>query len=529
MKWNNVLCIYPYRYRNPYYVFPPLALEYLAGAIEDLVEKVTIVDMRFEKNIKPYFKDVDIVCTFGHFEDCAIFGQVKEDSLLEIAELLPEEIPMITGGTVSMDIEATFKRCKKLNIVIRGNPEYPVRELFLKGSPEGVKNLVYRNNNGELVFNEICAYPISNEILPARHLRKYEYQAGGIPCDILRTSIGCNYRCSFCYQYGKGFETKYLKWQGRTADSIFKELQGSNAAFVGFIDDDLLVDMDRIDQLCDLIINSKMKKLFAGTSRINYIIDREKTLKKMEQAGFIGISYGIESPYDKTLKLYRKGTTAAINETGLRLINKTNMLLICSFILGSPGETKEEILYYLQFARKFDIDTVVTNRLRISEDTELYRLLFDLQTRKLKDTKYKMVEGKELEQIKYAIKYGQRTPLRILLMLTKLSRHKGMFISPFYILASFLNTAIKGTIAERIFVIRWLLRIFMVIFRSNLWRMFERSIAIILHRPVKIINWIFERADTKLNISIIVLPKVFNILYHKVYEKQKLQHGWKPG
>ncbi|MEW6007161.1 MAG: radical SAM protein [bacterium] len=528
MKWNNVLCIYPYRYRNPYYAFPPLALEYLAGAIEDIVEKVTLVDLRFEKDIKPYFKDVDIVATFGHFEDCAIFGQLKEDSLLEIAELLPKGIPLITGGTVSLDIEATFKRCKRLNIVIRGNPEYPVRELFLKGSPEGVKNLVYRNN-GELIFNESYTYPISNEILPARHLRRYEYQVWGISCDILKTSMGCNYRCSFCYQYGKGFETKYLKWQGRTPDSIFKELQSSNAVFVGFMDDDLLVDMERIDKLCDLVISSKMKKLFAGNSRTNYIIKRGKTLKKMEKAGFIGMSYGIESPYDKTLKLYKKGTTPAINEEALRLMNKTNMLLISSFILGSPGETKEEILYYLQYARKFDIDSVVTNRLRIPEDTELYKQLFNLQTGELKDPKYKMVEGKELEEIKYAIKYGQRTPLRILLILMKLSRHKGMFISPLYILISFLNTAIKGSAAERIFVIRWLLGIFMAISRSKPWRMFERFLAIILYQPVKIINQAFELLDAKLNLSIKILPKVFNILHHKVYEKQKFQHGWKKG
>jgi len=71
-KFKNVLCIYPYYYRNPYQVFPPLALEYIAGAVESLVDKVTVIDMRFERDITPYVKDADLVFTFGHYEDCAI-------------------------------------------------------------------------------------------------------------------------------------------------------------------------------------------------------------------------------------------------------------------------------------------------------------------------------------------------------------------------------------------------------------------------------------------------------------------------
>lgn len=526
-RWKNVLCIYPYRYRNPYYVFPPLALEYLAGAVRGIAEKVTMIDMRFETDVSPYLKDADIVCTFGHFEDCSIFGQLKEHSLGEIADLVPDDVPLITGGTVSSDVEKTFRECEKLDVVIRGNPEHPVRALFANGSPEDVPNLVYRAGDGEIVYNEQIAHPLSNDILPAKDLRRYRYEAIGIASDIVRSSVGCNYRCRFCYQFGKGSDSGFMKWQARTAESIFEELKMSSADLVGFIDDDLLVDMDNIDRLCDLIVDSGMKKMFVGNARINHIIGREETLRKMERAGFLGISYGIESPYERTLRFYRKGTNSRMNEEGLRLAAKTNMLLICSFILGSPGETKREILDYLKFARRFDVDTAVTNRLRIPKDSELHEALFDPSTGRLRDEKYRMVQGKELEEIKYAVKYGQRTPLRILLTLLKLGRHRSLALDPFYVFTSFVRTALNGTRMGGNVFSRWTLGSLLFLFKTGLWRASNRLASTVLYWPVKMLNRVFEYIDEELEISITVLPRLFNLFRDKVYKKQKLRYGWK--
>jgi hypothetical protein len=319
-----------------------------------------------------------------------------------------------------------------------------------------------------------------------------------------------------------------MKWQGRTAESIFEELKLSSAVFVALMDDDLLVDMDKIDKLCDMIIQSKMKKIFAGTSRTNYILGREKTLKKMEKAGFLGISYGVESPYERTLKFYKKGVNARMNSEGLKVMNKTNILVSASFVLGSPGETKKDILNYLKYCHRHDIDSAVTNRLRVPKGTELYEELYDPLTGNPKeDEKYKRIEGKELEQIKYAVKYGQRTPLRILLIFIKLARHKGMPIDPFYLLMSVINTVTKGTTLQRVAPLRWAIKFLMFVFKSTPWRAFNRFMATIIYWPVRIINRAWEQIDDTLGISIRILPKIFNLFYQKTYMKQKLKHGWK--
>jgi len=52
MGFKNAVCIYPYFQEVPIYeFFPPLGLEYVAAAMEDQVDDICIVDLRYNKNI----------------------------------------------------------------------------------------------------------------------------------------------------------------------------------------------------------------------------------------------------------------------------------------------------------------------------------------------------------------------------------------------------------------------------------------------------------------------------------------------
>ena len=64
MKFKNAICIYPYKQELKTVGFlPPIGLEYVASAIEDLVESVKIIDLRFEKKplISLIEKNTDLV------------------------------------------------------------------------------------------------------------------------------------------------------------------------------------------------------------------------------------------------------------------------------------------------------------------------------------------------------------------------------------------------------------------------------------------------------------------------------------
>ena len=55
MRYKSAICIYPYkRELKSYGFFPPIGLEYVASAIEDIVESVKIIDVRYEKEPLSY-------------------------------------------------------------------------------------------------------------------------------------------------------------------------------------------------------------------------------------------------------------------------------------------------------------------------------------------------------------------------------------------------------------------------------------------------------------------------------------------
>lgn len=521
---NNVVIVYPFTYINPYYCLPPIAAEYLQAGILEAGKNVTLLDMRFEVDIKEHLEKADLVCFYGYFEDCSIFGKWQVDVISEVLEQIPSEIPIIAGGTAFSEPEEALKKYPGIDIIIRGNPEIPIMELLRENTPENITNLAYRKN-GKVVNNLRVIHKLSEDIFPRRNLRnkKYRYHLVGIKIDLIRSAVGCNYKCKFCFQYGKDTDGTFLRWQGRSPESLFKELSEIEAPIVILVDDDMTTDMNILERLADMLIESNIKKLYIGTGRLDHILKGNvETLRKLERAGLIALAFGVESLKKETLEFYGKGHSIEKIEEAMRMINKTNILLACNFLFGSPGETEKDMMEYLWFGRKWDVDTIVTNRLRVDEGSPMYNLIYDSKTGKEKPGMERLDED-ELAIIKYRVKYAQRTPFRVLLIFLKLYRHKGMFVDPIYFLCSTIETVIQHTWLERIWFFKALLNITKKIVSIPMVRSLTRLLAFTITPPVRLINRAFEFVDRKLGISTFIVPELFHYLYNTVYKRQKIR------
>ena len=64
MNFKKAVCVYPYYQEVPIYeFFPPLGLEYVAAAVEDLVEDICVVDLRYEKAFNEVLESgADLYC-----------------------------------------------------------------------------------------------------------------------------------------------------------------------------------------------------------------------------------------------------------------------------------------------------------------------------------------------------------------------------------------------------------------------------------------------------------------------------------
>ena len=66
-------------------------------------------------------------------------------------------------------------------------------------------------------------------------------------------------------------------------------------------------------------------------------------LRKLRDVGLRMIMIGYESGSDKVLKMLKKGTSREINLEATRILKRLGLLISGSFMLGTPGETKEDV------------------------------------------------------------------------------------------------------------------------------------------------------------------------------------------
>jgi radical SAM superfamily enzyme YgiQ (UPF0313 family) len=375
-NFRHVLCVYPYlRELNEVGFFPPLGLEFIAAVIEPTAKALDIVDLRREKGRTVDFlrPDTDLVCFSVNWDR-------ERDFLREEIRSVPPGIPVLIGGRhATEDPEHWLSEFSNVRAVVRGDGEEAVEEIC-QGVPfEKILGLSYRSN-GEIFHNlNRKSAPVRDDLRPSRHLRRHKYQvkikgAGtGILIDSVAASRGCPFNCSFC-SFNRNPWGEKRPWSARSPESVVDELAEIEAPVVGFTDDLFTFDMDRVERICDLILERGIRKKYLINARLE-IARRPDVLRKMEQAGFLLLMLGIESTQDRTLRSMHKGFDTARIREYFDAMRNTSMILHGYFIVGNIGESAEEMLGTAAFARELGLDSVAISTLRVAPHSGLEELV----------------------------------------------------------------------------------------------------------------------------------------------------------
>ena len=437
MKYKNVVCIYPYKDELRTVGFlPPIGLEYVASAIEDLVESVTILDLRYEKKPVSSFidKNTDLVLVSHNWG-------IEEEFVRATINSIPKNITVIVGGRYATEyVNELFDNIPRIDGIVRGDGEEVAREIVQKGVAADIDGLSFRSNDTIVHNNNRRLEPLQSDFYPNRHLRRYNYMVtldeyqSDIQIDLMLGSRGCPFNCKFCdFKFNPLGEKR--KWSVRTPESVISEIKTIEAGVVGFADDIFTADMDWVERVCDLILKEGIRKKYVINARLE-VAKRPEVLTKMYKAGFMVFLLGIESAHDKTLASMNKGFTSAAVREYFEVLRHFNFIYHCYFIIGNIGETREEMLDAIEFAHELGVDTLGLSVLRATKYSPLKEILKGLDDYHIEESSGKvysdMLSVEELQQIRRDVNASFFTIPVILRVLKKLILHRLLTIGRLY-------------------------------------------------------------------------------------------------
>jgi anaerobic magnesium-protoporphyrin IX monomethyl ester cyclase len=261
------------------------------------------------------------------------FQRKTAKKIIDLVRSLKPGVRIVVGGyDPSMAPSAyTDPIHSAVDFVVRGEGEITFRELLRAteggGGYERILGLSYREEDR---FHHNPDRPISSldgdEIkLPKRDARVLSgYTMLGRKVDVVETSRGCTFDCSFCSiiaMRGRNFHT--YSFDRVLADIGDAHEHGARAIFL--VDDNITLNVARFEALCRAIIAARLNHLDyivqAMTSAIGNHADTLVPL--MREAGFRYVFLGIENILEDDLNFLRASSKNARREKGRKTGNAT--------------------------------------------------------------------------------------------------------------------------------------------------------------------------------------------------------------
>lgn len=295
----------------------------------------------------------------------------QRPTALKIAALVrgvrPSARIVVGGYDPSLAPDAYADPSLAVDFIVRGEGEVTFRELLRSlehGSGLGaIAGLTWRDGE-RMRHNDArgVASRLDAEIrLPDRSARVLTgYTMLGRPVDVVETSRGCTFDCSFCSiieMRGRNFHPFSI--ERVIADIGDAKARGARTVFL--VDDNIMLDVKRFAELCRAIVD-------AGLHDVRYIVQAmtsslanhgEELAPLMRAANFTYVFLGIENVIEEDLAFLHAAAKNRERRTGdnasvraATLLRRHGMYVVGGLIVGNPGDSAASIDANLAFARR---------------------------------------------------------------------------------------------------------------------------------------------------------------------------------
>jgi radical SAM superfamily enzyme YgiQ (UPF0313 family) len=353
------------------HIQPPIGLAYLAGAIQH-EHSAAILDM-----LKTRMTDKEF-CGYvmaGQFDVVGFQCYTQElQSVAKLAALVKsvsKNIVTITGGPhpTLLPRETMEYLSTTMDFLLRGEGDltFPLFLQCLKQNCKGMENvsgLVWRQadkvieNAPDEFVKDLNALPLPAWELvqpqtypPAQHGAFFKK----FPIAPVITTRGCPYACKFCS--APILSGRHVRFHD--PEKMINEIRLLNSQYgireIHIIDDNFTINRSHADAVLTKIVEAKLGISIAFPNGIRVETVDKGLLDLMKRAGAYLISLGIESGSDRILRLINKKLKVAETEEKVNLIHDAGLDVAGFFVIGFPGETREDIEKTIKFSLKLPL------------------------------------------------------------------------------------------------------------------------------------------------------------------------------
>jgi radical SAM superfamily enzyme YgiQ (UPF0313 family) len=290
--------------------------------------------------------------------------------IIDLLKSLKADVRIVVGGYDPSLAPDAYTMVPGVDFIVRGEGDITFRELLRSIEAQSgyghVTGLSYRDGNG---FRHNPARPVSSLDagsirLPRRAARVlHGYRMLGRQVDIVETSRGCTFDCSFCSiieMRGRNFH-KY-NFDRVIQDIRDASMRGARCIFI--VDDNITLDIPRFESLCKAIVDAGLNKIdYIVQAMTSSIANHGDTLAPlMRRAGFRYVFLGIENILDDGLQFLRARAKNLAKENGRAVgnaslsaidhLHRNGMFVVGGLIVGNPDDTRDSIQANLEFARR---------------------------------------------------------------------------------------------------------------------------------------------------------------------------------
>jgi radical SAM superfamily enzyme YgiQ (UPF0313 family) len=327
----------------------PLSLEYLAAAAQVDGHEVQVLDLRLhpgdlDDTLGTFVPDVVGVTAFS------MHVRAAAEICRTVKRLVPGCRTVIGGHHASFLPEDFFK--EHIDFVVTGEGVQPFRTLLTtlqSGEREVRVRGMWTARNGRFEFGgeqppfDLNTLPQPDRTVTARDRSSY-FIDWMKPVALVRTTVGCPYRCSFCSLW-KIMDGRY---HIRDIDSVVQEMQSIEEEFVFLVDDEAFIHGRRMRQLASALAAAGMHKRYFAYCRMDSIVRERDVLKEWRRIGLERLFVGVDAITDQRLGEFNKRMTSTQIEEGYEVARDLGIEIFSQFVVG-PDYTRQDFRRLVRF------------------------------------------------------------------------------------------------------------------------------------------------------------------------------------